>query len=208
LALTTGRTPRSAQPGCDRRSIVKLIRRRPVSVDRSAKLIVETDYVSMNRFQPFGRLVRARRDAPASAALDGKRLGLAMKLPFLATQNAGESWQRRAVGWKKGQYPVSEGRLARVRPDGLAFGSPAAILDDLNSGGAAAMLKDDDLLPITCPNCGHQFDEEMGTLKSGSPVVCLRCTNQLEYDRHAALELINDTPGALDNFHRSVRKKE
>jgi hypothetical protein len=70
------------------------------------------------------------------------------------------------------------------------------------------MLKDDDLLAITCPNCGHEFEEEMGTLKSGSPVTCHRCKTRLEYDRHAALELISGSQGALDHFSRSFRTKE
>jgi len=70
------------------------------------------------------------------------------------------------------------------------------------------MLRDDDLLPITCPNCGHGFDEEIGTVRSGSPVACHRCATRLEYDHHAALELINDAHGARERFYLSVRAKQ
>jgi FPG/IleRS zinc finger protein len=66
-------------------------------------------------------------------------------------------------------------------------------------------MKDSDLLPLTCPRCGHKFEEEIGTLNARNEVICPKCATPLTFDRQAVVDLIKDVAGAFQRFNRSLR---
>ena len=66
------------------------------------------------------------------------------------------------------------------------------------------MLKDTDLLTITCPHCGHHFKEQIGAIKNGGATRCHHCTRNVRYEKKAVIDALNSRAGALDSLQRGI----
>ncbi len=70
------------------------------------------------------------------------------------------------------------------------------------------MLKDSDLLTMTCPHCGHKFQEQVGAIKNGGATRCHYCTKNVRYERQAVVDAINNRSGALDDLQRGIDERK
>jgi hypothetical protein len=66
------------------------------------------------------------------------------------------------------------------------------------------MQKDTDLFPIRCPNCGHDFKEEIGRLKSGLDLRCPACNTTIRYEASKVLRAMGQLRRGLYDFSGGI----
>jgi len=67
------------------------------------------------------------------------------------------------------------------------------------------MYEDGDPFPFSCPNCGHEIPETIGSLKEKAHFTCPRCTHNFWFHRETLADTIDKLKRAADDFRRSIR---
>lgn len=64
---------------------------------------------------------------------------------------------------------------------------------------------DDKIIQLTCPQCGHQFDERIGRLKDDPSIPCAGCGATIQIEAERLRQGLESVDKQLADFKRSLR---